>query len=125
MKTEEDQKRTIPRQRNSNGQWKKNPKEAWFCPTHKRWMVVVTGHPLFPGKKYVHRARKVMAEYLGRELLPSEIIHHIDGDRTNDDIENLEITTRRGHRLEHQQDLEAGWTAEKWRAHRRKRWNRD
>lgn len=34
-------------------------------------------------------ARYLMEQYLGRELLPNEDVHHIDGDRTNDVIENL------------------------------------
>lgn len=34
-------------------------------------------------------ARYLMEQHLGRELLPNEDVHHIDGDRTNDVIENL------------------------------------
>ncbi len=38
--------------------------------------------------------RYLMANHLGRDLLPEETVDHIDGDFTNDAIENLQILTR-------------------------------
>lgn len=35
--------------------------------------------------------RYVMMEYLGRKLLPGENVHHVDGDKTNNAITNLEL----------------------------------
>lgn len=43
----------------------------------------------------------VMEQYLGRSLEPDEIVHHIDRDRTNDDIENLELSLRSVHSKYH------------------------
>jgi len=46
-------------------------------------------------RKQVHRA--VMEKKLGRPLTTDEIVHHIDGDRFNNKLENLELHTRSSH----------------------------
>ena len=45
--------------------------------------------------------RYVMEEYLGRELDSSELVHHKNSLRTDNQIENLEIHTRSSHRAIH------------------------
>lgn len=39
--------------------------------------------------------RFVMGEHLGRDLLPEETVHHINGDRTDNRIQNLELWVSR------------------------------
>ena len=54
------------------------------------------------GLKYVYVHRIVMAEALGMPLLPSwAVVHHIDEDKTNNDLNNLALVTKAGHRASH------------------------
>lgn len=51
----------------------------------------------------------VMEARIGRRLLPDEHVHHIDGDRTNNNENNLALVTRSGHaRLHRIEDALAG-----------------
>lgn len=54
-------------------------------------------------KRYVHR--KVMEEFLGRRLDSSEIVHHINGDKKDNRLENLQIVSRSEHINLHREDL--------------------
>lgn len=49
----------------------------------------VKDHPYASITGYVKTARLVIEKNLGRYLDPEEVVHHIDGDVTNNDINNL------------------------------------
>lgn len=46
----------------------------------------------------------LMEERIGRRLLSDEIVHHVDGDRGNNDINNLALMTRSAHTRLHRRE---------------------
>jgi hypothetical protein len=49
----------------------------------------------------VYHHRQIAAEKIGRPLTRNEIVHHIDGNRSNNHPDNLEVMTRAQHIKEH------------------------
>jgi len=58
-------------------------------------------HPLCSSSGVVYYHRHVMSMHLGRWLRSEEHVHHIDGDRANNDISNLKVLSRSDHSREH------------------------
>jgi hypothetical protein len=62
-----------------------------------RVMLHCAGHP-FPSKgNYVYRYRLKMEKKLGRYLTPGEVIHHKNGNPSDDRISNLEVLFTQKH----------------------------
>lgn len=59
--------------------------------------VILHGHPMSDSRGRVLEHRFVMSKHLGRIIGKDEVVHHIDGDRKNNSIENLELMTRPEH----------------------------
>lgn len=85
-------------------------KEGWSR-GKKRIEITAEKHPLWKGGKYIVNGyyylsnksdeiaehRYVMEEYLGRKLDSSEIVHHINYNKLDNRIENLQIVSRSEH----------------------------
>jgi len=63
------------------------------------WLIYTPLHPLANamGRGYVRQGRIVMEKYLERYLDPDEIVHHINHQKDDDRIENLELMTNSSH----------------------------
>ncbi|HJZ04280.1 MAG TPA: HNH endonuclease [Patescibacteria group bacterium] len=59
--------------------------------------VYIPSHPSASRTGHVLEHRLVMEKKIGRYLKKDEIIHHIDGDSKNNEIDNLEITSVHNH----------------------------
>ncbi len=62
-------------------------------------------HPEYTGKKirknYVYEHRWNMEQHLGRKLEPGEEIHHIDGNRKNNKLDNLMLFKNKSEHLKY------------------------
>lgn len=64
----------------------------------------IFNHPHWKNKGY----RKIVEQHLNRKLKPSEIIHHVNGNHSDNRIENLQITTRIVHPKFHNSGFQKG-----------------
>lgn len=92
----------------------KNPK--WKAGRrNKQNYVLIYLHPgdfFYPMVKKdgcVREHRLVMAKHLGRNLQPWEIVHHKNGTKSDNRIENLELTTLGSHSIEHSKGYRDGY----------------
>jgi len=80
-----------------NGSWKGGKLSA----SHGYVLIRSKDHPHVQNRGYVYEHRLVMEKKLGRYLNPSEQIHHINGIKSDNRIENLVVTNVHEHKLFH------------------------
>ncbi len=66
-------------------------------------MVLAHWHPFADAKGYVAEHRSMAEEVLNRFLWPWEIVHHINGDRGDNRLENLAVMPHGEHTRLHWQ----------------------
>ncbi len=59
--------------------------------------------------KYMQEHRYIMEQHLGRKFARNEEVHHINGIKDDNRLENLEITTKYGHSLAHSKGYRDGY----------------
>lgn len=64
---------------------------------HGYSMLYRPGHPMATKAGYVMEHRLLMAESLGRQLAASEVVHHINGNRGDNSLQNLMVMTKEAH----------------------------
>jgi len=83
---------------NLNPKWKGGKFKS-----HGYLYILKQNHPFAKTNGYILEHRLVMEKKIGRYLKPSEIIHHINGIKDDNNINNLVITNRNKHLTLHRE----------------------
>ena len=82
-----------------------NKSIKWQGGIRKTWngyiIEIRKGHPRSDRDGYVRQHILVMEKHLNRFLEGYEVVHHKDGNRQNNKIENLELFNSQGEHLKH------------------------
>jgi len=66
--------------------------------------IMVKDHPFADSKGYVLEHRYIMEQHIGRYLNDFEVVHHKNGNKLDNTIENLELMTNKEHKRLHLKD---------------------
>lgn len=80
-------------------------KPAWNSGTSKGWIDKRGYHWIYVTENGKRRAKRkhrdIMEKHLGRKLTPEEAVHHLDGNPSNNNIDNLQLITFQEHQEKH------------------------
>lgn len=82
---------------------KRNP--SFRAQTHGYLLAYLPDHPFSHSTGYIREHRLVWEKYHNAMLLPWAVIHHINGNKKDNRIENLEVTNRSKHKSKHTKDM--------------------
>jgi len=75
--------------------WNKKDKTRWVVTKDTGYRVILYRDGDRKWRRYEHR--EIAKNAIGRELQAGEVVHHIDGDRANNDPSNLLVMTISEH----------------------------
>jgi len=83
---------TKPKKGSKNGNWK-----GGILTQQKGYIYILSkDHPNVDKKGYYPKQNLVMEKHLGRYLKKGEVVHHLDGDKKNNRLENLRLMKDNG-----------------------------
>ena len=89
--------------------WNSGTGKGWTDKRGYRWIYVIEN-----GKRRAKREhRHVMELHLNRVLSPEELVHHINGEKSDNRIENLSLETWAEHTIEHHTGSKRGDSTKK------------
>ena len=78
-------------------------RRKWAKEHAKGKSLKATGYVVFTNGEHKHRPEHavIMENIIGRRLFSNEVVHHIDGNKSNNDPSNLRLMTNREHNRLH------------------------
>ena len=99
--SDEIRKKQIKAVKNNCGEKSTSWKGGKFLDKDGYVLVYKPKHKRSHHNGYVYEHIFLAGKYIGRNIKKSENVHHIDGNKQNNSIENLEIMTRAQHTIHH------------------------
>lgn len=69
------------------------------------YVILAPEDPEADSRGYIYEHRYVARQLVGRRLKDGEVVHHIDGNKTNNAIENLMVFPSQGAHVRHHAEL--------------------